>query len=141
MKKLILISLIITCLIDTGCSHIRERKINLAIKKLNQMGFDRNYWLTDTLGCDAKKKTHYAKFLEKKGVLDNLSKDEIIKILGKPFEIKSNKGLTTFFYSIDGSLMCDNLRLKNILLTSANSYIVFSFDNKGRLLQIITNIP
>jgi hypothetical protein len=141
MKKLILTCLIIACLTDICCSRIRERNINLTINRLNQMGFDRNYWLTDTLGCNAQKKTQNAKIIEKKGVLDNLSKDEIIKVLGKPFEIEINKVNTNFFYCIDGSLMCDNLKFRNILLTSGNSYIVFTFDKKDKLVQIITNIP
>lgn len=141
MKRLILISFIIVSLTQAGCSYTRDRKINFTIEKLNQMGFDRSFWLTDTLGCDAKRKTFYASFLRKKGALDNLSKDEILKILGKPFVIKSNKDNTSFFYSIDGRVMCDNLKLRNVRKTSDNSYLVLSFDNRGKLMQIATSIP
>ena len=127
--------LFIGVIISMSCCIKNNDRIIQFQYKLSHAGFDTRYWKDDTLGCNSSKKTYNAKILANQKFLNSCKKEEIIKLLGKPYRTTLENEQIRFYYVIDGKLMCDNLKYKHILKDSENSYLIISF-SKDSLIDM-----
>ena len=65
MKRFVRFSIIVilVCILTSGCKSIRESRISNHKETLTQAGFDRDYWINDTLGCNPDKKGKNSKLV------------------------------------------------------------------------------
>lgn len=127
---------ILTLLIINGCIDENDKNVDIYQLKLDSIGFDYKYWKTDSFGYDSKKKTYNAKILAQQSFLNKLNKDEIVKLIGKPYKSIKENERTDLYYIIDGRLMLDNLKYKKRLLDKSNSYLIISFNDKDSLIDM-----
>jgi outer membrane protein assembly factor BamE (lipoprotein component of BamABCDE complex) len=135
MKKFVLFSIIVflVCILTSGCKNIRESRISNHKETLNQAGFDRDYWINDSLGCNPDKKGKNAKIFINQNFIKNCTKSEIIELLGNPHKVQQINGEVNYYYVVDGRLSCDILKLLNLIVNADNSYLVINFNKRGRL--------
>lgn len=135
MKRFVQFSIIVTlvCILTSGCKSIREWRISNHKETLTQAGFDRDYWINDTLGCNPDKKGKNAKIFINQDFIKNSTKAEIIELLGNPHKVQQINGEVNYYYVVDGRLSCEILKLQNLIVDADNSYLVINFNKKGRL--------
>lgn len=135
MKRFVRFSIIVilVCILTSGCKSIRESRISNHKETLTQAGFDRDYWINDTLGCNPDKKGKNAIIFINQDFIKNCSKAEIIELLGNPHKVQQINGEVNYYYVVDGRLSCDILKLQNLIVEADNSYLVINFNKKGRL--------
>ena len=135
MQRFVIYSIIVVfvCILTLGCKRIKECRISNHKETLNQAGFDRDYWINDTLGCNPDRKGENAKIFINQAFIKNCTKAEIIEILGNPHKVQQINEDVNYYYVVDGRLSCDILKLQNLIVDADNSYLVINFNKKGRL--------
>lgn len=115
----------------------RQDRIQIKVKnQLLQKGFDFNYWKKDSMGCNVQEKQRNAKILYREDSLKYCTKKEIINMLGKPNEIKKIKKTTIISYVIDGNLICQLWKDKQILTYEGADCIAITFDENDKFSGI-----